>query len=445
MKRPDTQQSGSAQESGSGSGGGKDSKPASKDQHEPPPNEAGKGGEAKPQASGNEGKGAANQNRPTDNGSPATRQANDSGGTGKSAGNEAKPTASADGAKGTGGEAKPLSNADAVEDAKRAGVKVDIEAQQHKHAPEVRAAKGVTGKEVNSAHVAPTSALRDTQGYVRGDAVTATLSRDTHRAMDNQWKAACRDMVAAGRKDMTVRELYNEVSKAIRNTEGLTAQQKGTLESMLHKELYGSMGLKPDDTVRLPYSGSGGKGGADGDAPKPADPKATEPRTEPKGPAVNERGEVIGSKAEGATAKMERAEAAAAKGGPHGEAPKLPKGEGGLGKAIGGAADKILHGLGKIGGIFGAALDAKQAYDEGKEIVAREKPEMLKEGDKVPLTMNPNRYSPEFHVESGYSVEKTNGQVIYRDDHGNQVTRDRAINGSTGNKEDRDRIKNDGA
>ena len=344
---------------------------------------------------------------------------------------------------------KPASKAEAaknaVADANKAGVKVDIGAQPHKNAPEVRAAKGVTGKEVNSAHVAPSSALRDTTGYVRGDAVTVALSRDTHRAMDAQWQKACRDMAAAGRKDMTVRELYNEVSKAIRNTDGLTTQQKGTLESMLHQELYGTMGLKPDDAVRLPYGPSGGKGTAGGNDPGPPDPKAGQPRTEPKGDPVNERGEVIGSKADGATAKLEKQEAkaaaAAAKGGPHGEAPRLPKGEGGLGKTIGGAADAILHGLGKIGGVIGAALDAKQAYDEGKEYLAREKPELLKEGEQVPLTMNPNNYSPEFHVPSGYTVEKTKGEVIYRNEEGKPVSRDEALRNSTGGREERDEAR----
>jgi hypothetical protein len=129
--------------------------------------------------------------------------------------------------------------------------------------------------------------------------------------MDNQWKSAFRDMAAQGRTDLTVRELYKEVATAINNTSDLTVRQRRTLQFMLHRALYGELRLKPDERVLLPYAETN-QGSKSIATHVPDSPKVTSPRTEPKGPPVNARGEVIGSKAEGATAKLERAEKIAA-------------------------------------------------------------------------------------------------------------------------------------
>ncbi len=80
-------------------------------------------------------------------------------------------------------------------------------------------------------------------------------------------------------------------------------------------------------------------------------------------------------------------------------------------------------------GIVGNILDAEQAADEGLEIVARESPEDLPEGTKVPLR-EADPQMPGFRNPTGYSVEKTGGRVIYRDPFGNEIGRDAAIEGS---------------
>ena len=95
--------------------------------------------------------------------------------------------------------------------------------------------------------------------------------------------------------------------------------------------------------------------------------------------------------------------------------------------------------------MVGKILDAKQAWDESREIIARERPEALKEGEKVPLTMLETPYKPMSPVPSGYTVEKADGKILYRDAEGKAVTRETAIRNSTGYREDRDRIRDHGA
>jgi hypothetical protein len=214
--------------------------------------------------------------------------------------------------------------------------------------------------------------------------------------------------------------------------------------------------INKDGNPRLPADHEGRKGLTDASATSkqrlPATADRAEraihnwDRTQPKGPPVNERGEVTGSKAEGATAKMEQAEAkaaaaATAKGAANVETTSLPKGET-LNRAAKGAidaADKLLHGASRLAGAVGHLFNAREAALEIREVMARETPQLLPEGSKVPLTMSPDNYRPAFNEPSGYTVEKTDGQVIYRDAAGTQVSRDEAIKNSTGTVEDRDR------
>lgn len=349
-----------------------------------------------------------------------------------------------------------------------AGINVDVHAQPHATAPDVRAEKGVTGADVQSAHLGPTSALRDTAGYVRGEALTTLLSKETHHAIDKQWQAVFRDMANKGRTEITVRELYQHVAEAIsKGPKDLTHKERATLEGMLHRELYGERGrggleLQPGDKVRLPYAkGPMGSGPAD---KHPHAAPAQGQRIEQKGPALNERGEVIGSKAEGATARMEARERAGAVRDGVGQPatgeitrpePARPATTGpGEAKAVHdvpsppptdrlaaepGLGGRVLRGLGVAGELVGHVFDAAQMYFEGREVLARERPELLPEGIKVQLTMPRSRLEPTFAVPSGYSVEKTQGRVIYRDETGHEVPRDEAIKNSEGNKEDRDR------
>jgi hypothetical protein len=205
------------------------------------------------------------------------------------------------------------------------------------------------------------------------------------------------------------------------------------------------------DNPRLPKNEEGRKGLVDASATSkqrfPATANYAErgkynwDRTQPKGPSVNKRGEVIGSKAEGATAKLEKAEpkpqatksyedwsdvrktlekdkAAQPPTGkgdastapkdvgtpPAGvDATKVPKGEGGTPPA-GGDAAKVPKGeggtplpktpldegwlgkAGRIAGTVGSVLDVIGAVSEAAEFVAREKPELLPEGVTVRLT-----------------------------------------------------------
>lgn len=321
----------------------------------------------------------------------------------------------------TGAGPKPGTRADvreAVRDAKAAGIKADIEAHPHKVAPDVRSAKGQSGVDAQSAHVAPTSALRDTSGYVRGDALTASLPPDVHRALDRQWQAAFREMASSGKTEITVRELNDVVGKAIQNTPGLTKKQQGTLEWMLDKELT-DLGLSSADKVRLPYSG-GVAGGRVTPTEGVDTAKAGSTPSADKGRSAASRGDKA-AHAAGKAADAER--------GVKNATGRLADTVGKAGTAAGSALDaagrlasKALKITGVIGNVLGVA-------GEVKEEVARTKPELLPEGTRVDLRMQ----SPSVQfwtVPSGYGVEKTNGQVIYRDSDGKEVTRDQAIKGS---------------
>jgi hypothetical protein len=128
---------------------------------------------------------------------------------------------------------------------------VDLAVQEHSSAPTVRRALGVTGKDVESAHVAPTSMMEIVSGYKRGKALTVLLPEQTHKFFDNQWKSWARNQQG---KTITAGEAYNVIENAIETTPGLTFRTKATLTWKLFDELFIHHGLKWSDEVRLPWS-----------------------------------------------------------------------------------------------------------------------------------------------------------------------------------------------
>jgi uncharacterized protein DUF4157 len=130
---------------------------------------------------------------------------------------------------------------------------VDVAVEPHSAASDVRAEYGVSGADVQSAHIGPTSFLRSQPGYSRSAAETTLLDRDVHAALDGHWKAWAIRQRQAGRTEVSTAELYNVMLEAIDRTPGLTARVKGALSFRLQQELFKDLGLGSADKLPLPY------------------------------------------------------------------------------------------------------------------------------------------------------------------------------------------------
>ena len=158
-------------------------------------------------------------------------------------------------------EPAPADAAQAAADARAAGLTgpqgqpgtADLATQPHSQAPEVREEYGVSGSDVQSAHVGPTSFLKDTPGYSRGGAETVLLDRATHTAFDKFWKDWAIGQRKAGRTQVSVSELYAVMLDAIDQIPGIAQRMKNALAWRLQLELFRDLGLRPTDAVGLPY------------------------------------------------------------------------------------------------------------------------------------------------------------------------------------------------
>ncbi|MFG2126270.1 DUF4157 domain-containing protein [Streptomyces sp. NPDC048751] len=159
---------------------------------------------------------------------------------------------------GTKGSGPGVRNA--VKDAQEAGLvgkegapgKADAALQPHSGAPKVRAQYGVSGSEVQSAHIGPTAFLRAVKNYSRSAADTVLLRRDVHAAFDRHWLEWARKLRRAGAEDVTVAELYAEMLDAIQQIPGLEQRVRNALAWRLEQELFRDLGLTPEQRVPLP-------------------------------------------------------------------------------------------------------------------------------------------------------------------------------------------------
>lgn len=148
----------------------------------------------------------------------------------------------------------------AVDDAEAAGFtrggepgSTDLQTQPHGDATYVRGAKGVTGATHESAHVGPTSALKDVPGYSRSAAETTLLPKEVHAALDSYWKNWAIAQRQAGQTQTTAGEIYRVMQEAIQQTSGIAQRTKSTLIWRLQLELFRDLELTPTTAVRLPY------------------------------------------------------------------------------------------------------------------------------------------------------------------------------------------------
>jgi hypothetical protein len=130
---------------------------------------------------------------------------------------------------------------------------IDLAVQEHGVAAEIRHALGVAGKDFQSAHLVPSSAMRGITGYSRSGADTMLLEASLHRALDQHWKDWAMGQRRSGRTTCTVSELRRVMNAAIDQTPNLSPRTKGALSWRLELELFRDLGLKPEDTLELPY------------------------------------------------------------------------------------------------------------------------------------------------------------------------------------------------
>jgi hypothetical protein len=199
------------------------------------------------------------------------------------------------------------------------------------------------------------------------------------------------------------------------------------------------MGAK-GDSPKLPRGDKGRKGLTDASATSkwrfPATGDQAErakmkwERKEPPGPKVDSTGRVIRESKPPAKldAPKPPAKLDAPKQVPKVDAPSPPKVKApGFG---GSKLENFAKGLGKAEKALGVIGNVAGSVGEAAEIIAREKPEWLPEGIKVPLT-KPVKGLEFMYKPSGYTVEKTDGQVIYRGPDGKPVSRDEALRNSS--------------
>jgi RHS repeat-associated protein len=142
-----------------------------------------------------------------------------------------------------------------IKEEKRSGLNVDLAAQEHRHKTDYR--KG-SGKDVQSAHMVNSSSVSDISDYVRDRALTALLPAKQHKAFDDYWKKWARDRLAAAKPGeelkVTVAEwekVLNEAAESVPELSGRTAE---TMSFMIRTELYQTLGLQPDQLIRIPFS-----------------------------------------------------------------------------------------------------------------------------------------------------------------------------------------------
>lgn len=142
-----------------------------------------------------------------------------------------------------------------IKEEKRTGLNVDVAAQEHRHKTDYRAG---SGREVQSAHTVNSSSVSGLPNYVRDKALTVLLPAKHHKAFDDYWKAWARERISKlkpGEEPMVaVAEWEQVLNRALDSVPELRGRTADTMSFMIRTELYQTLGLKPDQLIRLPFS-----------------------------------------------------------------------------------------------------------------------------------------------------------------------------------------------
>jgi hypothetical protein len=132
-----------------------------------------------------------------------------------------------------------------------------IQLGPHGRASANRAGLGVSGADVQSAHVAPQGFMKQAPNYNPDHALTRLMQRTNHTGMDHLWKRefdAMRDARrAAGQPTTaTVQEIHDVIASAIDRAPGLPPGEKQSLIARLSDEVFMESGFTPTDVVEIP-------------------------------------------------------------------------------------------------------------------------------------------------------------------------------------------------
>jgi hypothetical protein len=141
---------------------------------------------------------------------------------------------------------------------------VNMSAQAHKDASEVRKILKVTGTDYQSAHAGASSWLSKrvwrsgkliSIDYSRSRAATRLLSPKVHQSLDKIWKNFAIKMRQEGVTRVTGAEMLRVMHEAAAGSELIAAEQ-GSMMMMIDSE-FSDLGLLPDDVIELPYTNVG--------------------------------------------------------------------------------------------------------------------------------------------------------------------------------------------
>ena len=141
---------------------------------------------------------------------------------------------------------------------------INSDAQFHKDASEVREAKGVTGKQYQSAHGGASSWLNKRVwrngkplniNYSRAAADTTLLPPDVHASFDKIWKEYAITARQSGVDRVEVGEMLRVMRQAVEGS-SLGSAQQGSLMTMIDRE-FRALGFKATDVIELPYPNVG--------------------------------------------------------------------------------------------------------------------------------------------------------------------------------------------
>jgi hypothetical protein len=134
---------------------------------------------------------------------------------------------------------------------RRAELNVDMALQEYRDKNEYRHG---SGREVEAAHMGPSSALREVAGYSRSRALTALLPRESHQAFDRYWERWSREQVGQGRSQARVDEFLRVLKEAAESVPELRGRTADTMGFCFENEFFQVLNLKPEDTIRIPYA-----------------------------------------------------------------------------------------------------------------------------------------------------------------------------------------------
>ncbi|MDP1769178.1 MAG: hypothetical protein Q8L74_10310 [Nitrospirota bacterium] len=142
-----------------------------------------------------------------------------------------------------------------IKEGQRSGLNVDLAAQQHKEKTAFRLG---SGKNVESAHMVNSSSVSELSNYVRDHALTVLLPRAQHRAFDDYWKKWARARIKKAHPGedvtITVAEWELVLIDAADSVPALKGRTAGAMSFMIRTELYQTLGLEPNQRIRLPYA-----------------------------------------------------------------------------------------------------------------------------------------------------------------------------------------------